>query len=105
MNNQEPQTRPFKDAIDRLFYPIIAFLIMGILGAAGGTWYNSKNSVSREQYYQDIGKIQGDVSALRKENEVLKEAIGRWEDTLAKALERIQVSLDRELSYRLPREK
>ena len=91
-----------KDFRERIMYPLALALCVGGITAFSSVWYNSKNAVPREQYYQDISKLQADVGALRKENDLLREAVDRWEVTLEKALDRIQTSLDRELSYRLP---
>src|SRR3972149_2349741 len=88
---------------DKFIFPIVVYLVIAVLSASATTWYNSKNAIGKEQYYQDINKISLQISNLEIEVRLLKEAVGRWETTLDKASQSIQNSLDKELSYRLPK--
>lgn len=50
---------------DKLIYPILAGIILAILGVAGATYSYAQNSVQRDKYYEDQRQLQKELSDIR----------------------------------------
>ena len=88
---------PTATGTERWYTPLAITVLLSLAGPVLMTWYNSKNAVTQAQRYEDLKKVEEELSAIREDisaikarNEVLPERIRSWETTLESALDALR---------------